>query len=188
MKKSVLFMMAAAFLVTTSFAVAGEKTKSNYIPKLLNPIKLKLVSQTAPAAPAPAPASEPLPSIHDHVAPSMTVSSPMMSGSCGCTNAPACGCTEGCELFKCVEVEDRHNIHPCAVPKIISIVDPCSCNDKCSCCAPKCVSVQICVPPCGCPEVKVSKNGRKMKYDYGEYTIEIESNKRKGIIEIDYDD
>ena len=181
MKKSVLFMMAAAFLVSASYAEAAKKSK--YRPRLFNPVKL--ISQTAPAAPAPAPASEPLPSVHDHAAPVMSTVS---SGSCGCNQKPGCECSAGAELFHCVKVEDRHNIHPCAVPKIISIVDPCSCDDPCSCCGPKCVSVKICVPPCGCPEVKVSRNGRKVKYDYGKYSIEIKSSKRKGRIEIDYDD
>ncbi len=177
MKKSVLFMLAA-FLVSTSFAEAGKKT-SKYRPRLLGP--MRLISQTAPAAPAPAPASEPLPSVHD-MSPGMA---PMaVSDSCGCGQ----GCDGDCNLFKCVEVEDRHNIHPCAVTKIISILDPCACDNRCSCCGPKCVLVKICVPPCGCPKIKVTRHGRKVKYDYGKYTIEIKSSKRKGIIEVDYDD
>lgn len=94
----------------------------------------------------------------------------------------------GCALFHCVEYKDLDNIHPCAVPKIVSIVDPCWKPSKCGCCrpAPRCVQVKICVPPCGCPRVKVSKDGRKVKYDYGKYEVELEA--KDGRVEVDYDD
>ena len=92
------------------------------------------------------------------------------------------------ELFRCVEYDDTHHIAPCAVVKIVKIVDPCWKPDPCSCCrqcAP-CVYVKICVPPCGCARVKVSRNGRKVRYDYGKYAVDIVS--RNGRIEVDYDD
>ncbi|QDU80918.1 hypothetical protein Pla110_26540 [Polystyrenella longa] len=104
------------------------------------------------------------------------------------------------QLYHRVEVEDRHNIHPCAVTKIVSVLDPCpptccatncgscdSCNNSCgSCCPQGCVFVQICVPPYGCPEVKISRHGSKVKYDYGSYEVELTS--RNGVVEVDYDD
>lgn len=90
------------------------------------------------------------------------------------------------ELYPCVEYEDLDNIHPCAVPMVVSIKDPRACSDPCSCCEPGCVFVEICVPPCGCPKVTVKKHGRKVKYDYGAYRIEVES-RRNGIVEVDYD-
>lgn len=93
-------------------------------------------------------------------------------------------------LYHCVRVKDPHHIHPCAVPTIVQIADPCppacgSCNSCCQC-APACVNVQICVPPCGCPKIKTRDGGRYVKYDYGKYRVEIRS--RKGVVTVDYDD
>jgi len=89
------------------------------------------------------------------------------------------------ELYHRVKYEDKHNIHPCAVTKIVRVMDPC--YDPRACCEPRCVYVQICVPPCGCPpKIKVSRRGRKVKYDYGEYEVELVS--KKGTVYVDYDD
>lgn len=103
----------------------------------------------------------------------------------GGAGAPAAGAPV--QLYHCVKYEDLHNIHPCAVPKIVAVPDPCP--QPCGCCrpcAPRCVYVKICVPPCGCVKIKRSKCGRKIKYDYGKYEVEIES--RKGYVKVDYDD
>lgn len=89
-------------------------------------------------------------------------------------------------LYHCVRYDDRDNIHPCAVPMIVSVPDPCACSNPCSCCTPSCVQVQICVPPCGCPEIKRSRHGNKVKYDYGKYEVEIKS--KDGVVYVDYDD
>ena len=92
------------------------------------------------------------------------------------------------ELFHCVRYEDLRNIHPCAVTKIVSIKDPCWKPDPCSyeCQVAPCVLVKICVPPCGCPKVRVTRNGSKVKFDYGKYEVEISS--RNGVVKVDYDD
>lgn len=98
------------------------------------------------------------------------------------------------ELFHCVEIEDPDHIAPCAVPKIIMVPDPCACRHHCGCCDTKCVAVKICVPPpnpcaCGCgahEEVKIRKGGRKQKYDYGEYSVEVTV--KDGYVKVDYDD
>jgi hypothetical protein len=89
-------------------------------------------------------------------------------------------------LYHCVRYKDCDDKHPCAVPMIVSIVDPCACHDPCSCCAPACVQVQICVPPCGCPKIKRSRNGHKVEYDYGKYEIELKS--KDGVVTVEYDD
>lgn len=81
-------------------------------------------------------------------------------------------------LYCNVRYKDQRNIAPCAVPTIVQVPDPCD-----PCC---CVSVQICVPPCECPCVKVSKCGRKVSYDYGKYQVEITS--ARGRVTVDYDD
>lgn len=85
------------------------------------------------------------------------------------------------ELFACVKVEDRDNIHPCAVPMIVAVADPCN-----PCC---CRYVMICVPPtdcCKCPEIETSHHGTKVEYDYGEYEVEIKS--RRDYVVVNYDD
>lgn len=94
------------------------------------------------------------------------------------------------ELFKCVRYKDTDKIPCCAVPMIVQIKDPCACHDPCNCCAPvKCVSVKICVPkscPCDCPpKVTCSKDGSKVKYDFGKFEVELTS--RKGEVVVDYD-
>jgi hypothetical protein len=82
------------------------------------------------------------------------------------------------ELYCNVKYKDERNIAPCAVPTIVQVPDPCN-----PCC---CVNVQICAPPCECPCIKVSKCGRKVKYDYGDYQVEITS--ARGKVIVDYDD
>ena len=94
------------------------------------------------------------------------------------------GAVESVTLFPCVKYEDLDNVHPCAVKKIVAVKDPC--YDPCSCKGPGCVYVQICVPPCGCPRVKVTRSGRKVKYDYGQYEVTLKS--RRGVVYVDYDD
>jgi hypothetical protein len=95
-------------------------------------------------------------------------------------------------LFPCVKYKELRNMHPCAVPKIVQVPDPCwkKCKDPCCCsCKPRgCVSIKICVPPCSCcpPKVKCNKDGTKIRYDYGEYAVDIRV--RKGYVLVDYDD
>ena len=81
-------------------------------------------------------------------------------------------------LYTNVRYKDQRNIAPCAVPTIVQVPDPC--ND-CGC-----VNVQICVPPCEAACIKVSKCGKKVKYDYGDYRVEITS--ARGRVTVDYDD
>lgn len=122
-----------------------------------------------------------------------TLVSPVVEGGPVIEPIPAAP-IEAVSLFQCVRVKDPDHIHPCAVPTIVQIADPCpSCNNCCDpcnpcaqCCAQPCVNVQICVPPCGCPKIKTRRNGHYVKYDYGKYRIEITS--RNGVVTVDYDD
>jgi hypothetical protein len=92
----------------------------------------------------------------------------------------------GCELFECVRYRDCRKIAPCAVPMIVSVKDPCACYNPCDCCAtPKCVNVEICVPPCDCADIRVTRNGNKVRYCFGKYAVEITS--RRGCVIVDYD-
>lgn len=90
------------------------------------------------------------------------------------------------ELFHRVKYKDHDEMAPCAIPRIISVKDPCACSHACDCCGPKCVMIKICVPPCACERVKVSRNGNRIKYDYGEYEVDVRV--KKGYIEVDYQD
>lgn len=103
------------------------------------------------------------------------------------------------ELFHCVKVSDKDHIAPCAEPMVVQIVDPCWKPDPCNpCCKPKCVNVLICVPKKQCcapcdpcckdhgPKVTCSKDGRKKRYDFGKYAVDIES--KNGVVSVDYDD
>lgn len=99
--------------------------------------------------------------------------------------------TEAIALFDCVRYKDLKNIHPCAVPRIVMIPDPCACCNPCSCCEPACVAIEICVPPtddcCGPQERHICKrDGRKQKFCYGKYAVEITV--KKGFVVVDYDD
>jgi hypothetical protein len=90
------------------------------------------------------------------------------------------------ELFTRVKYTDRHEMAPCAVTKIIAVNDPCACHDPCNCCGPKCVYIQICVPPCACESVRSRKNGDRVRYDYGKYAVDVRV--KNGYIEVDYQD
>ena len=86
------------------------------------------------------------------------------------------GAPAGRQLYCNVEVKDRHNMHPCAVSKIVEVPDPCN-----PCC---CVLVEICVPPCECECVE--RKDDRVTYDYGDYEVEIRA--KKGRLVVDYDD
>ena len=90
-------------------------------------------------------------------------------------------------LFHAVRYKDLDEMAPCAVPMIIQVPDPCACHDPCNCCAPQCVSIQICVPPCGCaPRIKSNRRGDRIEYCFGEYSVDVRV--KRGYIEVDYQD
>ena len=88
------------------------------------------------------------------------------------------------EVYQNVRYRGERNIAPCAKPIIVQIPDPCAC--KTACCPTPCVNVQICVPQCGCPCVKVTRCGDKVRYDYGKYAVNVIS--ARGRVIVDYDD
>ena len=91
-------------------------------------------------------------------------------------------------VFHRVKYEDLDNIHPCGIPVFVQVPDPwaCDCRHCNACCAPQLVSIKICVPPGPCRRVKVRHGGRRIKYDYGKYEVEIKV--RDGYVKVDYDD
>ena len=88
------------------------------------------------------------------------------------------------EIYQNVRYRGERNIAPCAKPIIVQIPDPCAC--KTACCLTPCVNVQICVPECGCPCVKVTRCGDKVCYDYGKYSVNVIS--ARGRVIVDYND
>lgn len=90
------------------------------------------------------------------------------------------------ELYQRVEVEDVDNIHPCAVPKIIVVPDPCARPKSCERCSPPSVAIKVYVPPYACKDLEIKDYGREHKYDYGKYEVKV---KVKGqYVKVDYDD
>jgi hypothetical protein len=91
------------------------------------------------------------------------------------------------ELYHRVKYEDRDNVHPRAVKKIVAVKDPSATGRVCGNCAPPCVYVIICVPPTDRFEYDVKRSDHsKVEYDYGDYEIEITSN--DGVVCVNYDD
>jgi hypothetical protein len=88
------------------------------------------------------------------------------------------------EIYQNVRYRAERNIAPCAQPIIVQIPDPCAC--KTACCPTPCVNVQICVPQCGCPNVKVTRCGDRVTYDYGKYAVIVTS--ARGKVYVDYRD
>jgi|GEM_PF-832706 hypothetical protein len=92
----------------------------------------------------------------------------------------------GFALYPRVKYHDKRHIAPCAVPMVVAVRDPCAHRDPCEACGPpKCVFVQICVPPCGSPKICTRHDGQRVRYDYGKYAVNITS--RHGIVVVDYD-
>ncbi len=100
---------------------------------------------------------------------------------------PPIALAPGAGLYPCVKYKDRRKIAPCAVPMCIAVRDPCAPRHGGPCCEnPKCVLVEVCVPPCGCPRITAKHDGTKVRYDYGKYAVNITS--RHGIVVVNYDD
>ncbi|QDT79540.1 hypothetical protein [Gimesia maris] len=85
-------------------------------------------------------------------------------------------------VFDCVKYKRPRNIAPCSNPKLVLIVDPCA--PKHSCCEPGCVAVEICAPTCACECVRCTKDGRRKVFDYGKYSVVVES--RRGKVTVTY--
>jgi hypothetical protein len=85
-------------------------------------------------------------------------------------------------LFTRVKYKDLHEKAPCARMKFVQVLNPCYDG----CCGPRCVTVQICVPECGCEDVRVRSHGKRVRYDYGKYAVDVRV--KRGYIEVDYQD
>lgn len=81
-------------------------------------------------------------------------------------------------LYTNVRVRDAKNIHPCAVPKIVQVKDPCD-----ECCK---VFVEICVPPCANETVRCFRNGNRIRFCYGEHSVDVVT--RRHDVVVNYND
>lgn len=88
------------------------------------------------------------------------------------------------ELYPCVKYEDLKNVPKCAVPVIIAVPDP---RPRHQCDPSGCVYIKICAPLHCPPEVKVKKGEIQYKWDDLDFEVEVKQ-KKKGWIEVDYDD
>ena len=78
------------------------------------------------------------------------------------------------ELFKRVKYVGLRKKAPNAVSKLIVIKNPLRGHKKrIDCCQDECVAIEICVPPCKCEIVREKKNGNKIRYNYGEFGVEV---------------
>ena len=141
------------------------------------PVVNPTIPPPVPANPAPLPAPYVDPGVADPV-----IGPPVVTGR-HCQIGEFV--THPVPLFDCVRVEDRDNVHPAALPAVIAVRDPRLPSHLPASLAPP-VFVEICVPPCECNRVRISRNGSRIDLDYGEYEIQITSS--RGRVSIDYDD
>ncbi len=92
--------------------------------------------------------------------------------------------TQPAPLFRDVRYRQERNIHPLAVSTIVEAPNPCyDCKNPYS---PKCVCIEVCMPPCGQPCIEVKRNGDKLTYDFGKYAVNVIV--RRDHLVVNYDD
>lgn len=77
-------------------------------------------------------------------------------------------------LYRNIVVRHPGKVHPCAVPKIVSVPDPCN---PCGC-----VLIEICVPPCACESIDYRRGGDKVIFNYGKSSVVVISRGGKLIV------
>ena len=80
-------------------------------------------------------------------------------------------------MYHNVKVRQARKAHPCAVPMLVAVQDPCN-----PCCQ---VCVEVCVPPCAVAEIRCQRLGNGVVYDFGKYEVEIKQ--RGELLIVDYD-
>jgi hypothetical protein len=88
-------------------------------------------------------------------------------------------------LFRKVKYIDRRHIAPGAVHMYVAVRDPRERHERGLSGPPKCVLVEICVPPYGMPKITSRHDGTRVRYDYGQYAVNITS--RHGVVVVNYD-
>jgi hypothetical protein len=190
MQKSLTgFLSTAGVLLVATALVAAEpypdRTRSRDTSQERS---ILLTSGTALMAPGAYDAPPPAPGIEGMVPPGPTSPSlqPVPDMGPAAAGGPPIVLAPGATLYPRVKYHDKRHIAPCAVPMVVAVRDPCAKRDPCAACGPpRCVLVEICVPPCGTPKICTKHDGAKVRYDYGRYAVNITS--RHGIIVVDYD-
>lgn len=128
------------------------------------------IAQDQLPAPTPAPAYQDIPAQSYEMAPPPAQAYPPAEQTYPAGPPPV--------LFTDVKVRHPRKMHPCAVPTIVEVPDPCD-----PCCT---VLVEICAPPCELRCVK--PHGllkRQTRFDYGKHKVDIIP--RRGRLIVDYD-
>jgi hypothetical protein len=146
--------------------------------------------EAVPPAPLPPVTSPALPSalpLPEAAPPGPFIPGPALSTAPGslAAGSPPVVLAPAPVLFRKVKYIDRRHIAPGAVPMYVAVRDPCERLDRCSFGPPKCVMVEICVPPCGPPRITCRHDGTKVRYDYGRYAVNITS--KHGVVVVNYD-
>ncbi len=167
MKRTLLSSLSVALMATAVVAAEGRGLRTS-LPLSLSPA---LVGQNEISIPPLSPTPDPAYSAPGQYAPQGGLSSPApyavpapITSGYVVPGAPV-------EVYQNVKYRAVRNIAPCAVPTIIQVPDPCN---KDACCK-TCVNVQVCVPPCEPSKVKVTRDGRNVKYDFGKYAVSVRS-------------
>jgi len=199
MKQMIWLVIIAGFLVTAADLEAAEgrrdraRTKDGPQPQVVMTAGPRLLALADYAPPPPAPAIDgaalpgPMPPVVGTAPTAMPLpeaAQPVMTGP-ATAGGPPLPLAPAVALYPCVKYRDRHHIAPCAVPMCVAVRDPCERHERCDCGPPKCVMVEICVPPCGCPKITCRHDGAKVRYDYGKYAVNITS--RHGVVVVNYD-
>ncbi len=87
---------------------------------------------------------------------------------------------EAVPLYPYVQVKDANKVPAFAVQRILAVASPDPLR------FPGCVYVPVSVPPTPCQGVKVKDGGAKTVLNYGEFEVEVTSN--RGVVTVDYDD
>jgi hypothetical protein len=160
MKRTLLCCFSVALMATVVGAAEGRSLRATLAPALVGQVNdIQVPPQLSPIPdPGYATSNQYSPSPYSVQAPMTGPSGYAISG------APV-------EIYQNVKYRAVRNIAPCAVPTIIQVPDPCN---KDACCK-TCVNVQVCVPPCEPCKVKVTRDGKNVRYDYGKYSVSVRS-------------
>jgi hypothetical protein len=198
------FLLMAGTVEAAGRRLDGPEGDDGVQPKALWNSGPRLMADTGYETPPPAPAVEgnvPLapipmavppgpsagPQVYSAGPPIPSAGPPMPMPSAGPMGLAPVPADKGVLLYPCVKYKDKKHIAPCAVPMVVAVRDPCEKHHLLSHCKtpPRCVMVEICVPPCGNPKITCKHDGAKVKYDYGKYAVKITS--RHGVVVVNYD-
>jgi hypothetical protein len=176
MKKLLFCGLSLALMASAGIAAEGRASRSALSTSATPTLLAQTNDIVLPAPLSPVPDSQYAPSgeqpLTRYPVESYTVQSPVLTDFGNQTSPPAYGVSgQPLELYSNVKYRGERNIAPCAVPTIVQVADPCN-RDRC---CKTCVNVQICVPPCDPACVKVTRNGNKVRYDYGKYAVAVTS-------------